>query len=434
MAAQPDSNSRTDDINLTTPSFFGGNDPHTIWRRWRTEEPVRWTQGRLRHGFWSVTRHADMRFVLMNDTRIFSVQRHGANLPAGPEFEAPEDALFTELSHSGAQLAIMDGQPHTDLRRQFWNFFSPGGVRDLDAMVRRITNNLLADLLEQGSCDFTTDFAGKVPTAVIAAILGIPESHWADLYRWNNMLAAPEDPEFAMGDALATQTEGVSNIMRTCIDLAASKRGKGGADLLTALTTAEIDGRPLSDTEIGFNGLMFFAAGHETTRASMSTGLVELMAAPDQWRHLRDHRQDREVLRRAGEECVRYSSPLTHTLRTATEDTEIGGQRIAEGDRVVLWFHGANRDPAVFTDPERFDVTRQKNEHLGFAVGKHFCLGMHLARLDMAVMLGAMLEHLEDVEPAGPVEMASSNLFWGIKHLPIRFRAKSGKALREEGT
>jgi cholest-4-en-3-one 26-monooxygenase len=338
--------------------------------------------------------------------------------------------LFTELSRSGQQLSVMDGRPHSALRRYFADFFTSGSVRSLDQLIRRIADEILADLLERGECDFTTEFAGRVPTAVIAAILGIPRDHWDDLYRWNNMLASPDDPEFSVGDAVATQTEGVSNIMRTCAELAAARKGKGGTDLLTAMTVAEIDGRPLNETEIGFNGLMFFGAGHETTRAAMSTGLIELLKAPDQLDHLRRNRHDTALLHAAAEESVRFSSPLTHTLRTVTEDTRIGEQAIAAGDWVVLWFHGANRDPEVFADPERFDIGRSPGDHLGFARGKHFCLGAHLARAEMQVMLQAMLAHLEDIEIAGPIEMASSNLFWGVKHMPIRFRAGSGAALR----
>lgn len=158
----------------------------------------------------------------------------------------------------------------------------------------------------------------------------------------------------------------------------------------------------------------------------MSTGLIELLRDPAQLHYLFKNRHNPEVLQTAAEEFVRYSSPLTHTLRTATEDTQIGGQEIRKGDWVVVWFHAANRDPAAFPDPERFDVSRAPNQHLGFAAGKHFCLGAHLARLDMRIMLEFMLDRMDDIELAGPVEMSSSNLFWGAKHMPIRFKRRCG--------
>jgi cholest-4-en-3-one 26-monooxygenase len=414
-----------DDINLASPAFFGSGDPHPIWQRLRAKDPIHLTKTNLKKPFWSVTRYEDAKFVLMNDNRFFSIQRSGANLPAGPEFEDPESSLFTKLSQSGQQLAVMDGMPHSTLRRCFSDRFSPSGVRSLEHLVRTVTHDALDEMAERGECDFTTDFAGRVPVSVIAAMMDIPKDHWADLYRWNNMLAAPEDPEFSIGTPLETSTHAVSNILNTCADLAEERRGRGGTDLLTALTVAEVNGKLLTRTEIGFNGLMFFAAGHETTRSSMSTGMIELIRDPAQFDFLRHNRHALKVLRTAAEEFVRYSSPLTHTLRTATEDAQIGGQPIKEGEWVVVWFHAANRDETVFENPERFDVTRAPNPHLGFAVGKHFCLGAHLARLDMQIMLEAMLERMDDVEFAGPIEMSSSNLFWGIKHMPIRFRGRA---------
>ncbi len=413
-----------DDVNLTSPVFFAHGDPHAIWRRLRAEDPVHWTSGRLTRKFWSVTRYADARFVFMNDTRIFSVQRSGANLPMGPEFEDPASSFFTEMSTSGQQLSVMDGVPHSDLRRYFSDTFSRKGVDGLEHMVRTITTDTIDALLERGECDFSTEFAGFVPTAVISAILGVPKDRWNDLYRWTSMLAAPEDPEFSVGTPLETNTAGVTNIMETCATLAEEFRGKGQDNLLTVMTRAEIEGKPLTRMQLGFNGLMFFGAGHETTRSSMSTGLAELLRHPDQLDYLYHNRHDPEVLRVASDEFVRYSSPLTHTLRTTTEDTVIGGQPVKQGDWVVVWFHGANRDPAAFPDPERFDVTRAPNPHLGYAVGKHFCLGAHLARLDMQIMLEVLLDRLDEIELAAPIEMSSSNLFWGIKHMPIRFKRR----------
>jgi cytochrome P450 len=413
-----------DAYDLTNPPFFGAGDPHPIWRRWRGEEPVRWTEGRLSRGFWSVTSHAEAKYVMMNDNRIFSVQRWGANLPMSPDFENPDDSLFTRLAQSASQLATMDGAAHNALRRYFSTRFTSNSIDGMEALVRTISDEILADLLPAGRCDFTTQYAGRLPTAVIAAMLGIPRERWDDFYLWNNMFAAPEDPEFSIGTAIETSTAGVSSIMGACIALAEERRADPRDDLLTALVQAEIDGVPLNQTQIGFNALMFFAAGHETTRSSMSVGLLELLKDPEQFAYLKEHRNDPAALRAAIEEFVRYSSPLTHTLRTVTEDVEVGGKQMKEGDWAVIWFHGANRDEKVFADPERFDVRRSPNPHLGFAVGKHFCLGAHLARLDMVVMLQALLDHMDEIELDGPVSWSSSNLFWGIKHMPIRFRAR----------
>ncbi|MEJ0048138.1 MAG: cytochrome P450 [Rhodospirillales bacterium] len=178
--------------------------------------------------------------------------------------------------------------------------------------------------------------------------------------------------------------------------------------------------------QLGFNGLMFFGAGHETTRSSMSTGLAELLRHPDQLDYLYHNRHDPEVLRVASDEFVRYSSPLTHTLRlrTTTEDTVIGGQPVKQGDWVVVWFHGANRDPAAFPDPSALMLPVHPTRISATLWGKHFCLGAHLARLDMQIMLEVLLDRLDEIELAAPIEMSSSNLFWGIKHMPIRFKRR----------
>lgn len=417
------------DIQLTDPTFYGGGDPHPIWRRMREQDPVHWTEGRLSRGFWSITRYEDAKFVLLHDKDIFSVQLAGANLPAGPEFESADDSLFTRLTRSAQQLATMDGEAHYALRRYFAKKFTSNAVDGLQSMIQGISDSILSDILERGECDFTVEYAGRLPAAVISAMLGVPTEMWKNFYLWNNMLAAPEDPEFSIGTAIETSTAAVSNIMGSCIELANERRRRPQDDLLTALVEAEIDGNRLTDTQIGFNGLMFFAAGHETTRASMSTGVLEILRDRTQLEWLRANRHDPDILKIAAEEFVRYSSPLTHTLRTVTKDVEIGGQLLKEGDWAVIWFHPSNRDGRIFSDPERFDVRRNPNPHLGFALGKHFCLGAYLARLDMAVMLGAVLEHMDELELSGEAEWASSNLFWGIKHMPVRFRPQRQRAV-----
>jgi len=416
---------KTDDINLTSPAFFATGDPHTIWSRLRSDDPVHWTEGVLSRGFWSITRYEDAKFVLMNDQKLFSVEQFGAFLPMGTEFENPEDSPHVKLSREGAQLAMMDGQPHTALRRYFNDRFSLPSVTLLEDFIRKCSADLMADLLPKGEFDFTTELAGRLPTAVISAMMNIPREKWDDLNLWNNMLAAPEDPEFSIGTPLETSGTAVSNIISYCTSLALERRKNPGDDLLSVLAHAEIDGKPLSNNQLGYNGLMFFAAGHETTRASLSAGMLELIRHPEQMALLRSLRHDKPALRLAAEEFVRWSSPLTHTLRTAITDTVIGGQPIKKGDWVVVWYASANRDEAAFERAMQFDIARSPNNHIGFAIGKHFCLGAQLARLDMQIVIESILDTMEDIELAGDVEMAASNLFWGIKHLPIRFTRRT---------
>lgn len=414
---------RSDDINITTPSFFASGDPLSILTKWRAADPMHWTEGGLSRGFWSVTKHADAMQVFMNDNKIFSIQRFGASLPQNAEMDDIEKSDFIRLIRSGANLSVMDGEPHLVMRRAFNERFSVGGIAELEQLIRTCTVRILNDVLPRGSCDFTVDIAGRLPLAVISAMMDIPEADWDNLYRWNNMSAAPEDPEWSVGTPLETSQAGTINLVGYCAELAMKRRGGDGADLLSALARTEVDGQPLPPEKLGFNGLMFFAAGHETTRAALSSALLEMMRDPAQWRALREKRRDPVAVKAAAEEGVRWASPLTHTLRTATEDVVIGGQTVKEGEWVVVWLASANRDEAVFVDPLRFDSARTPNNHLGFAIGKHHCLGAHLARAEMRILLEYMLEHFpEPPQLAGTPEMAASTLFWGIKHMPITFK------------
>lgn len=410
------------DANLTSPAFFAHGDPHALFAKLRREDPIHWTETNFSKNFWSLTKYKDARFVLMNDDRLFSVQQYGASLPQTPEMES---SYFIELMRSGAQLAIMDGNPHTELRKVFNSTFSFNGIGTIEGLVRDVVEDILSDILPREKCDFTVDLAGRVPVAVICAMMDIDRQHWDNLYLWNNMHAAPDDPEFSIGTALETSTVSTKNIIGLCSKIALERRQKPGQDLISMLATAKVEGKYLSDTQLGFNSLMFFAAGHETTRASLSAGLLELLKDPAQMQLLRSVKNDPVALRVAADEFVRWASPLTHTLRTATEDTRIGDQPIKKGDWVVLWYGSANRDEDVFPNADRFDITRRPNNHIGFAVGKHFCLGTHLAHLEMRILLEYILTYMDEIELAGPVGMAASTLFWGIKHLPIRFKAKA---------
>jgi cholest-4-en-3-one 26-monooxygenase len=417
---------RTDDINLTTPMFFATGNPHEIFARKRREAPIHWTEGALSRGFWSVFGHADCRTIVLNDNRVFSLQRFGAVLPINAELEDPETNYFIHLLRSGAQLSCMDGQPHTDLRKLFADRFAVPGVASLEQLVRDSTRAIFSSVLETGRCDFTVQMAGRLPLMVIGAMMDIPAADAETLYRFNNMMAAPEDPEWSVGTALETATAGTMGLMNYLTDLAKARRAAPGTDLISAIACAELDGALLPDEHLGFNGIMFFAAGHETTRAALSGALLELIHNPAQLERMRAQRFDAKAMLVAAEEAVRWATPVAHTLRTATEDFQLGDTLIREGDWVVPWFASANRDETVFADPDRFDTERSPNPHLGFATGKHFCLGAHLARLEMRVMFEFVLEYMDEIALDGDVAMAASNQFSGVKHLPIRFMTRRG--------
>jgi cytochrome P450 len=410
-----------DDLDLTDPTFFASGDPDAIYRRLRRDDPVHWTKGRLSFGFWSITRYQDIKAVYLADEKSFSMQRNGPVLPPGAEFELTENSLVFRLFREGAMLGSMDGPEHTALRRAFSKKFSLPDISKLEALVTQLARGIVDEVLPRGECDFATDVAARLPMAAICHLMDIPREDWDDLYRWNNMVASPDDPEFSVGTPLETSQEGGRNLIDYCLRLARRRRANPGDDMLSMIATAEIDGKQLSDQQLGYNGKMLLAAGHETTRNTLCAGFVELMKDEAQMAALRRQADDAKAMKTAVEECVRWATPLTHQMRTATEDTEIGGQKIAEDERLVCWNLSANRDEAIFDDPYRFDTGRTPNPHLGFGHGKHFCLGVHLARLEMRVLIPMLLREMQAMRLQTEPEPAASNIFAGIKHMPIAF-------------
>jgi len=280
--------------------------------------------------------------------------------------------------------------------------------------------------LPRGECDFAHDIAGKLPIALISHVMDIPKQDWDLLARYAYMTAAPADPDFSIGTIEETSLKGVSGLMDYCTRLALERRKNPGDDLLSDLGAAKLDGKYLSDDYLGFNGLAFFSAGHETTRNALCGGVAELIGNNRaEWNRLCESRNDEAVLRQATEECVRWSSPLTHNMRTASRDTELGGKLIREGDWVVTWNCSANRDEEVFTNPYHFDATRANNPHMGFAFGPHICLGANLARMEMRIMLNVLLENIPEMELTAEPEIAASLIFRGIKRMPVRFKPRA---------
>jgi cytochrome P450 len=408
------------DTNLTDPTFFANGDPDAAYRIMRQEDPVHWTKGRLTFGFWSIFKYKDAQQVYAGDNRIFSIQETGNVLPAHPEFEDP-NLEFVRLTREGANLSAMDGSPHTALRQAFNARFTAPNVASLQDLVRSLCVEILNDVLPKGSCDFAIDVAARLPLMVIAEIMGIPRADWDDLYHWTNMFASPDDPEFMQGTPLETTMYGLEHLNGYCLKLAHERRVKPGNDLISTMALVELDGKKLTDEQLAFNGLMFFNAGHETTRNTLCAGLAELTRQPAELARLRELRGNPQALKTAVEEFVRWMTPLNHQMRTATEDTTLGGKTIRKGDRVVVWNVSANRDEDQFKDPYRFDVQRSPNIHLGFGFGKHFCLGAHLARLEMQTLLEYLLGSMENIELTATPEISASNLFPGIKRMPISF-------------
>jgi len=411
--------SRQDDINLTDAAFFARGDIHDLFRRMRAADPVHWTQGRLRRGFWSIFKHADALTVYGGASEYFSNGKFSVGLPSSPEVEA---TATSESMGANRSLIASDGELHRNFRKAFNAMFLPRATRQYEVPGRILVAEILNEVLARGRCEFVSEIAARLPVALICEMMAIPLSDRAPLFDLASKAMAQEDPEYNLNSSAAdARNRAWQEIIRYCVFAASDRRRRPGPDLMSVIANARVlGGRPLTDEEIGYNGLMFLIGGLDTTRNAIAGGLLELIRAPFQMRRLR---ADRSLMLPAVEEILRFTSAVTHSMRTALKDTEIRGKQIRADEWVVVWNASANRDEEVFPDPDKFDVGRAPNDHLALAHGEHFCLGAHLARVEIRLIFEEILNRLFDIELDGEVEWVASNLFHGIKRMPIRFKS-----------
>jgi cholest-4-en-3-one 26-monooxygenase len=394
------------DVDLTNPDNFVDSVPHEMLTVLRREAPVYWHREAEGPGFWNVTRHADV--VAVNKDNLTFSSHRGATF-----MWEPEPAL---LEQQRLMMLNMDPPMHTRYRLLVNRGFTPRMVSQLEERARRFTRDILDRVCEKGECDFVTDVSAELPLQVIAELLGVPQEERHLVFNWSNRMIGQDDAEYQVGQEpeLAAM-----ELYAYFSGLAQQRRIDAKQDLVTALINAEVNGEKLSELELDLFFLLLSVAGNETTRNLISHGTLALMEHPDQRAKLL---ADPDLIPSAVEEMLRWASPVMHFRRTATQDTEIGGQPVKEGDKVVIWYVSANRDEDVFDQPFRFDVARAPNDHVAFGGGgPHFCLGANLARLEIRVMFEELLRRIPDFEPGGPPDRLRSNFINGIKHLPIRF-------------
>jgi cholest-4-en-3-one 26-monooxygenase len=323
-------------------------------------------------------------------------------------------------------MVMTDPPEHTRYRKLVNRGFTPRMVAKLEHTMRLRTDIIIDRIVERGEADFVVDVASELPLMAIADIVGVPMDDRDKLFEWTNQVLGSTDPEFAPdgGRDAYDVAPGMMALIAYSRTLASERQSNPADDLWTHLigaTTTMEDGTVVELTELEQD--MFFSllilAGNETTRNAISGGLVAFMEHPGEWERLRTHP---ELIDTAVEEILRYTSPVNYFRRTATVDCELGGQQIAAGEKVTLWYPAGNRDDAVFADPHRFDIARDPNHHMAFgAGGPHFCLGASLARLELRVMFAGLTERLPDIELAGTPDRLRNNLLNAVKHLPVRF-------------
>jgi cholest-4-en-3-one 26-monooxygenase len=406
-----------DTIDLSDPQLFVDGLPHDLFARLRKDAPLFWQQEGRDAGFWCITRHDDV-VAANRDVDRLSAER-GVMV-----FDQPQLAR----ADAPRMMIEMDPPRHTRYRLLVNKGFTPRMIGRLEANMRQVASRIVDRVAEHGQCDFVRDIASELPLQVIAEMMRVPAEDRELLFHWSNRIIGLTEPEYGAGSGDAPAFDAAAQMYAYANQLAAARRAELGSGaeptaVLDALLTAVVDDGRLSEVEFDLFFLLLIVAGNETTRTAIAQGMLALFEHPEEWGRLR---ADPTLVASAVDEILRWSTPILHFRRTATEDFELHGNVVHRGDRVVLWFVSANYDDEVFDDPRRFDVGRSPNPHVTFGGGgPHFCLGANLARLEIRVVLEELLARLPDLQLAGTPERLRSNFTNGLKRMPVRFTPTS---------
>jgi len=398
-------------VDLSDSRSYVPGVPHAWLAHLRRHDPVHWQDEAGGPGFWAVTRYEDCVTVNRDYERFSSAVR--GTMP----FEMPDE----DVAQQSLMMLNMDPPLHTRYRRLVNKGFTPRMVRDLEANIHRVTDVIIDQVIEKGEADFVTDLSAELPLQVIAELLGVPRDDRHRMFEWSNRMVGNEDPEYQTQaeEALVAAME----LYAYAAELFAIKRIDPHADLMSVLTTVEVEGEQLSEMELELFFLLLTVAGNETTRNLMSGAMDTFFQHPHQWQRLLD---DRSLLPRAVDEMLRFVSPVMNFRRTAMCDVTLSGTEIKAGDKVVFFHASANRDEDVFAEADTFDIGRDPNPHIAFGGGgPHFCLGANLARMEIRVMFEHLLDRMPDIRRRGDLQRLQSQFINGVKHLPVAFTPAS---------
>lgn len=402
---------------LSQGSTFVGGAPLDLMRAVRGDNAVTWHEDpRTGVGFWAVMRQAEIDYVSKNPLKFSSAEK----TVAFQEFTDEEIELQRPI------LINMDPPGHLKYRQVVRNAFKPKRIDALTERFNEIMDEVMAPILAKNSCEFVTEFSAELPLIAICEILGIPSDHRKQFFEWTNIMLEGDDDAVAAVDN-EVRLKAMMDLFAYADTLLEMHRSKGKEaardDIVSALINAEVEGEALTDEEFRYFIMILVLAGNETTRTASNHGMRLLIENPDQFQLLIDNP---DLVDDAVEEILRYNTPVACMRRTAMEDVELAGEKIKAGDKVVMFYQSANHDELVFSEPEKFDVTRQQREevrngHRSFGVGEHFCLGSHLARLELQIMFRFIVNHIRNPRYDGDMVWLKSNFINGIKSMPIAY-------------
>ncbi|WP_241564423.1 cytochrome P450 [Nonomuraea polychroma] len=375
--------------------------PHDQFAWLRANSPVHWHEGEP--GFWAVTRYED----------VVHVSRHSDLFSSSRRLALIEELTEEQIALQRLMMLNQDPPEHTRRRSLVNRGFTPRTIGALEQHIRDICDDLLDKCT--GEIDFVTEIAAPLPLYVICELLGAPVSDRDKVFAWSNRMIGAQDSDYAAnpeeGSAAAMEVYAWAN------QLAAQRRANPKNDIVTKLLQPDENGETLDEHEFDLFVLLLVVAGNETTRNAASGGMLTLFDHPDQWDRLV---ADPTLAKTAADEIVRWISPVNLFRRTSTKDQELGGQHIKADDKVVVFYAAANRDTAVFPDADVFDIARDPNPHIGFGGGgAHFCLGNHLAKLELRILFEQLARRRPRLRQSGPARRLRSNFINGIKELPV---------------
>lgn len=402
--AIPTADVELDGLNLFDPELFAAGPPFELFARMRAESPVHRTPNPHGGHVWSLFKHEDVTAV-SKDPATFSSAAKGVFLQ--PDQVAPLDFVRNVMLYK-------DPPEHNKYRSVLQPFFTPKAILRMEDAIRARVTKVIDAVIEAGRCDFAADIAVPIPLGVLTEFMGVPEADIPRFFEWTEQI------ERAQRSPQTCQAVGTFGEMGGYLhEQIQAQLGSGVDTLVRRLHDAEVDGESLDETELLTVFALLAFAGNDTTRNTCATGMLTLLEHPDALAALE---RDPELMNSAVEEILRYTSVVQYFARTALEDTEIRGRRIAKGDLVVMWYGSASRDEDLFDDPEAFDISRVRPDHKAFGGGgRHFCLGNQLARLELRVIFAEVLRRMKDIELAAEVTWLGSAWANGLVSMPVRF-------------
>jgi linalool 8-monooxygenase len=398
-------------VDFKNPDLYVERVPYDVFAEKRREEPVYWNEESDGAGFWAVLRHADIVEVSRQPLLYSSAYKNG-----GHRIFNENEVGLTGAGESAVGIPFISTDPpvHTQYRKIVMPALSPVRLGDIESRIEARARALIDTVPFGEEVDLVPLLCAPLPLLTLAELLGLDPDSWKQLYQWTNAFVGEDDPEFRKSP------EDIGRVMGEFIgfsqQLFDARRANPGPDIATMLANAQVDGQPAQFRDFIGNLILTLVGGNETTRNSISHTIVTLAGRPDEWQKIVD---TPAVLQTGAAEMVRHASPVLHMRRTATEDTTLGAQRIAKGDKVVLWYVSGNRDESVFTDPDRFDVTRKGAQHVGFGSGQHVCVGSRLAEMQLRVVFRLLAERVKRFELVSPPRRFRSNFLNGLKNLNV---------------